>query len=131
MAKPVAVSILPTLPMVLTAPPNSLRTIVDRALQRLDMLVDAKIEVETLQMAMDLIDTTGCYSVFPYCAIDIPLRENRITASPIERLGISWTIATHRDRHETPAAKLFSHEIIKEARRKIEVGEWHTAIPNS
>lgn len=129
--KSVSVAQLPTLPMVLTAPPNSLRTIVDRALQRLDLKVDAKIEVETLQMAMDLIDTTGCYSVFPYCAIDIPLQENRITASPIEKLGISWTIATHRDRRETPAAKLFSNEMIEEARRKIQAREWRTAKLNS
>jgi LysR family transcriptional regulator, nitrogen assimilation regulatory protein len=131
MDKPVSVTQLPSLPMVLTAPPNSLRTIVDRALQRLDLRVDAKIEVETLQMAMDLIDATGCFSVFPYCAIEIPLQENRITASPIEKLGISWTIATHRDRRETPAAKLFSDEMIEEARRKILSREWRTAVLNS
>jgi LysR family transcriptional regulator, nitrogen assimilation regulatory protein len=131
MNKPVPVTVLAGLPLVLTARPNSLRVIVDRALQRHDLSVDAKIEVETLQMALDLIDTTGCYSIFPYCAIDIPLQENRITASPIEKLNISWTIATVRDRNETTAVKLFIDEMINESRRKIQNSEWHTAVLNA
>jgi LysR family nitrogen assimilation transcriptional regulator len=131
MAKSTRVAAIAELPLVLTARPNSMRLIVDRALQRHNLTVEPKIEVETLQMALDLIDTTGCYSVFPYSAIDLPLRESRITASSIEKLNISWTIATARDRYESAAMRLFADEMIAESRRKIRDSEWLSAVSNA
>jgi hypothetical protein len=80
---------------------------VDRALARRGLSVEAKIEVETLQMALDLIDTTTCCSVFPFCAVDLPLQENRITAAPIKGLHISWAITTVRERRQSTGRKAF------------------------
>lgn len=131
MAKPTRVAAIAELPLVLTARPNSMRLIVDRALHRHNLVVEPKIEVETLQMALDLIDTTSGYSVFPYSAIDLPLRESRITASPIEKLNISWTIATARDKHESAAIRLFADEMIAESRRKIQDSKWLSAVSNA
>jgi LysR family transcriptional regulator, nitrogen assimilation regulatory protein len=127
---PIAVTDIAERPMILTARPNSLRLVVDRALARHDMEVEAAIEVETLQMALDLIDTTGSFSVFPYCAIEIALRENRITASPIDKLHISWAVATAKDRPLTAAAQLFIDRVVGECRRRVDAGEWRTAVLN-
>lgn len=128
MTEAVSIKRLVDLPLILTARPNSLRVIVDRALERRGLSVEARIEVETFQMALDLIDATGSYSVFPYCAIALPLQENRITAAPIERLSISWAIATVRERRESTATRLFTDQLISECRRKIRANEWHTAV---
>jgi LysR family transcriptional regulator, nitrogen assimilation regulatory protein len=129
--QPVPARELARLPMILTSRPNSLRMIVDQALARHAITSEAKIEVETLQMALDLIDTTGGYSVFPYCAIEIALRENRITASPIEKLHISWAIVSLKERRQSTAVRLFSSLVIDECRRRVTSGEWHTGVLNA
>lgn len=130
MEDPLAIEGIVNLPLILTARPNSLRLIVDRALARRSLAAEAKVEVESLQMALNLIDMTGCYSIFPFCAIDLPLRENRITAAPIKGLHISWAIATMRERRQSTATRLFIRQLIDECERKIKAGEWPMAVLN-
>jgi LysR family nitrogen assimilation transcriptional regulator len=129
--KSTSVAAIAGLPLALTARPDGLRVIIDRAMARQNLSVAAKIEVETLQTAMDLIDIAKIYSIFPYCGIDRSLHDGKISASPIEKLHISWIVATVRGRYESRAAKLFVDGLIQESRRKIIGSEWHTAVSNS
>ncbi len=68
--KPVSLSALQHTPLILTARPNGLRIVVDRALGRLGSEGNVAFEVETLLLAIQLAQLKQGFTVFPYCAID-------------------------------------------------------------
>lgn len=128
MAKSTRVAAIDELALVLTARPNSMRLIVDRALYRHNLAEDRSRDASDGARPHRYHGLLFGLSVFS----DRPSLERKPhNRTPIEKLNICWTIATARDRHESAAMHLFADEMIAESRRKIQDSEWLSAVSNA
>jgi LysR family nitrogen assimilation transcriptional regulator len=124
---PVSIASLDHAPLILTARPNSLRLIVDRALGMLGREAKVAFEVETLLLAMQLIQLNQGFSVFPYCAIDEYVTRGLVSAAPLEDMRISWALTYSKDRLLSTAARLFMDLVVEIVNTKAHDGSWLTA----
>lgn len=125
--KPVALSALQHTPLILTARPNGLRLVVDRALGHLGSEGNVAFEVETLLLAIQLAQLKQGFTVFPYCAIDEYIQRGVVSAAPIEGMRMSWAMAYSRERALSTAARLFMECVQARSKEKVLAGMWPTA----
>ncbi|HYG44840.1 MAG TPA: LysR family transcriptional regulator [Bordetella sp.] len=124
---PVDISRIAGRPLILTAYPNSLRLIVDRALAQRKLSVEPVMEADMISMMFDLIRRGVGYTVLPYSAVHEPLTQQYVTASPIRGLRIKWVTAQSRERTSTAATSRANETFAAVANEKIVAGEWKTA----
>jgi LysR family nitrogen assimilation transcriptional regulator len=125
--QPLAPSDLSGRALILTAPPNSIRTVLDAALARVGANAVVRAEVENAATAVDLIRLGVGWSVFPYSAVARALADHEVTAAPIARLSIGWGLATARERRPSAAAAALAAVVERLALDLIGDGRWPTA----
>jgi LysR family transcriptional regulator, nitrogen assimilation regulatory protein len=123
----VSVSALSGSNLILTARPNSLRVIVDRALQRMNVKAHVAFEVGSLEMAMHLVQLRQGFSTFPYSAVEGYYRRGLVCIAPLKNLFISWALAYSLERRLSTAARLFIDLATDYARMRVTAGNWPTA----
>jgi DNA-binding transcriptional LysR family regulator len=115
-------------PLVLTTPPNSIRTTLDLALARGRVPARIVAEVESAHMAIDLVRLRVGWSVFPYSAVSRALAEREVSAAPMRRLTVTWAIATPRGQRASRAALALADAVTRTSERLIATGAWQTAV---
>lgn len=125
---PLALAELRGRPLILTAAPNSIRTVLDAALLRAGTSAPVRAEVENVATAIDLVRLGVGWSVFPYSAIARALAERDISAAPLGRLAIGWSFATARERRVSAVARAFGEAIWRTARDLSARGSWPGAV---
>jgi LysR family nitrogen assimilation transcriptional regulator len=125
--QPAPIGLLSEGPLILTARPNSLRVVVDRALGRIGREPKVAFEVETLTLAMQLVKLRQGLSVFPYSAIDEYVAREEVSASPLRDIRMSWALVYSNDRAPSAATRLFVETVKRHASDKILAGNWPTA----
>ncbi|MHC1950396.1 LysR family transcriptional regulator [Bradyrhizobium sp. UFLA06-06] len=126
--QPVPASRLADLPQIATARTNSLRRIVERALNRSDLGYSPMIEVNTRSLMFALIEDGYGYTVLPSSGVQSHVRARRICAAPIENLSIAWQIATARMRPLTLAARRMTTTVRDESLAAIREGHLPLAV---
>jgi LysR family nitrogen assimilation transcriptional regulator len=130
-AKPVPVTRLKDLPLILTPYPNSLRQIVDSALARHKIRRDPVAEADMVSMMLDLVRRGLGHTVLAYCAIHEELQTRSISASPIRGLKIEWVICQSRERPETAAIRAARGALLDTAMSQWASGQWLLAKPSA
>ncbi len=115
-------------PLVLTTPPNSIRTTLDLALARGRTTARIVAEVENASTAIDLVRLRVGWSVFPYSAIARALAEREVSAAPLRKLTVTWAVATPRGQRSSRAATALADAVISTGGRLVSAGTWRTAI---
>lgn len=115
------------LPLALTPSPNSLRVVIDRALSRRKLRAETAVEIESFEMALELVRRGGLHSVFPYCALHDAIAAGTIEARPIRGLAISWVAITARDKGVSAATSILREALLSRAVDLVADGTWQTA----
>lgn len=114
-------------PLMLTPHPNGLRRIIERAARSAGVTVDARLEVETVALMLNLVRTGAVRAVLPYCAIYKALEAGEVSARPIAGTTISWVIGTSRQAALPRAAQVLIGSIVEHCRQAVADGRWRTA----
>jgi LysR family transcriptional regulator, nitrogen assimilation regulatory protein len=127
MRKETPIKALGDLPLILTMRPNSLRLMVEDRLGVHGLTANVRCEANTLPLMTDLVIAGLGYTVLPMCGIRDLLKQDRISASPIADLFVTWLVARPKSRPLGVAAERF-HDILCEFGRKlITKGIWQEA----
>lgn len=114
-------------PQILTSHPNSLRVMLETALNKHKLKTQPVMEADTADVMLDLIHHGVGYTVLPYSGAHDALPKRYVSASPVRGLRIDWVVARSRERTHTLAAQqamLLMHEI---CRCSVSSGLWRTA----
>lgn len=120
----VAITQVAIQPLILTAYPNSLRVLVDKALADHGKQVTPVAEADMVSMMLDLIRRGMGYTVLPYSAIEESLQQRSIRASRIRGLTISWVVAWSQERGNSHAVREAVGLIAGTAAEKVKTGAW-------
>jgi LysR family transcriptional regulator, nitrogen assimilation regulatory protein len=91
-------------PLILTAYPNSLRVIVDRAMHEKNLTPQSIIETDTANMMLDLVQLGVGSAVLPASGVARAVEQGLVSACPIRNLRIQWILAHSRERSQTAAS---------------------------
>lgn len=125
--QPVVPRELIDLDLVLTAPNNGLRRVVDEILPQGGSPSRLSIVVETNSIIIDLVSRGNLNSILPYSACHLAYKRGEISIAPISGITWPWVIATSRDRPVTAAMKVFSAMLKDHTKRIADAGIWATA----
>ena len=118
---------LADLPLILTTRPNSLRLTIERGLGVHGLQPNVRFEANTLPLMTDLVVSGLGYTVLPACGVSALLAQNRITASPIRDLFITWLVARPKGRSLGVAAERFYDMLCDLGRKQVRDGIWEAA----
>jgi LysR family transcriptional regulator, nitrogen assimilation regulatory protein len=125
--RPVSVKRIAAHSLILTSYPNSLRALVDRALTKTGHSVSPIVEADSADMMLDLVHKGLGYTVLPFSALQVPLVERYVSASPVQKLNIRWVVARSRERAQTLAIQRAIELLDEICRTKVSAREWPTA----
>ncbi len=131
MHRPVPVTYLSQLPMILLSPHNRLRLKISEELARHRLSMRANLEVEGQPLVLDLIKHGIGYTVLPYCAIEAEMAAGEISGAPIKGLTINWTLGVNRMRAHVPAVREMIRLICEAVEARVASGEWKVARPSA
>jgi len=120
----ISVARLAAVPLIATPTQNSLRQIVDNALQSERLASDVRIETTTVDMMLQLIADGVGYTVLPYCAVAEAVKTKQVRVAPIRGMSISWAVAARADRPLSTAAKVFKSLLWETAESQVAKGHW-------
>jgi len=118
MRKETPITVLGDLPLILTMRPNSLRLMVEDRLGAHSLVPNVRFEANTLPLMTDLVTAGLGYTVLPLCGVRDLVKQERVSASPIADLFITWLVARPKSRSLGVAAERF-HDILCEFSRKL------------
>jgi LysR family transcriptional regulator, nitrogen assimilation regulatory protein len=129
MNRAVMIKSLVNLPLVLTNHPNSLREIVDKAVEKAGGASQPMIQVEMVPLMLDLVRRGVGFTVLPYCAIHEPFLAHLVSAAPVRGLRASWAIVCSKERAISTAARRFIDCLRAQATACLDDGTWRTGRP--
>ncbi len=127
MRRPIPVSYLSQLPMILLSPQNRLRLKISDELARHGLALRANLEVAGQPLVLDLITQGVGYTVLPYCAIQAEMSAGEISGAPIKGLTLTWTLGVNRMRAHVPAVREMIRLIHEAVDSRVASGEWKVA----
>jgi LysR family nitrogen assimilation transcriptional regulator len=127
MRREAPIKTLADLPLILTTRPNSLRLTIETGLGVHGLQPNVRFEANTLPLMTDLVMAGLGYTVLPACGVRALLAQNKVTASPINDLFITWLVARPKTRSLGVAAERFYDMLCELGRKQIRDGIWESA----
>jgi LysR family nitrogen assimilation transcriptional regulator len=124
---PTRIEQLAKLPLILTTHPNSLRRMVELRLHDKGLRPKVRMQANTLPLMTDLVASGLGYTVLPSCSIMARVKTGELSASPLEGLHITWTIARPVNRSLSVATKLMLQTVFETVHGLVEDGTWALA----
>jgi LysR family nitrogen assimilation transcriptional regulator len=118
---------LADLPLIMTSPPNSLRSVLEMAMGSHGLRPLTRIEANTLPLMIDLVCADLGYTVLPACGVLPFLEREMVSAAPIAGIHVTWVVAYPNNRVLSRAAAAFARMLVDEARRLVRTGGWPLA----
>jgi LysR family nitrogen assimilation transcriptional regulator len=114
------------IPLILCGYPDTLRLYLNQAFADSEEKPTVRCEVNSAQLAADLVAHGAGVGVAPYGSIP---EQNRLglVAIPILGLEASWTIATSFERIGSTAVQQLSKMLVEHVRQAVATGYWPTA----
>ncbi|WP_431514390.1 LysR family transcriptional regulator [Variovorax sp. DAIF25] len=126
MKAPVELSLLPSLPLVLTSRPNSLRLMIEAAAAKARLPLDIVMETNSSRGLLGSVEAGLGYTALPYSGCYQALLRKQISAAPIAGMQVAWTLIRARTQSLSTAAERMRELLIGTARSQIESGLWLT-----
>jgi LysR family transcriptional regulator, nitrogen assimilation regulatory protein len=120
-------NLLGSLPLILTAHPNSLRRIVELGLHQFGKRPHIRVEVDTMPLITDLIQEGIGYSVLPSCSVLSLVKIGKVSASPLAGTRLTWTIARQQNRGLSVGARLLTETVRMTIVEFLDRGKWPLA----
>jgi LysR family transcriptional regulator, nitrogen assimilation regulatory protein len=127
MRREIPIEKLADLPLILTTRPNSLRLTIERGLGIRGLQPNVRFEANTLPLMTDLVMSGLGYTVLPTCGIGTLLKQQKVTAAPIQDLFITWLVARPKGRSLGVAADRFYDMLCELGRKQVRDGIWESA----
>lgn len=118
---------LAELPLILTSRPNSLRLLVEDAVERRRLRLNVVMEANSVPLIVDLIREGGGYSVLPYSAVHALIEAGAVSAAKVRNLSYAWVIANSRERPLSAAGLRMRDMVRSIAVERIRGGLWPNA----
>jgi len=134
-AKPVGMSELEGLPLVLPGPENGLRRVVDLAAAKAGIGLRVVMELDSVAALKQLVESGAGCTILPFGAVHREAREGRLTARPIasKLMRASLVTATPLHRPVTQATRALIRLVQAEVKRCLADGvlKGHVARPDA
>jgi LysR family transcriptional regulator, nitrogen assimilation regulatory protein len=88
---------------------------------------NVRLEANTLPLITDLVVQGLGYTVLPASGVFPLVGEGSVSASPVEGLRITWTVARPTNRPLSVAGKLFLEVVFRTVQGMVEDGSWALA----
>jgi LysR family nitrogen assimilation transcriptional regulator len=122
--RPVPVTYLAEIPVILLAPQNEVRLTIENGLAQHGLGLRTSLEIEGQPLVLDLIKQGVGYTVLPLGAVQAEIAAGRVSAAPIRGLSITWAIGVNRMRAHVPAVRELIKLIHQITNERIESGAW-------
>ena len=83
-------------PLILTPRPNSLRVLIEHAMERAGLSADVAIETDT-HVLIELVSQSAGYTIGPGCSVASHQPRGLISAAPIKGLKVTWALVRTRE----------------------------------
>jgi LysR family transcriptional regulator, nitrogen assimilation regulatory protein len=120
-------SLLGSIPLILTSHPNSLRRIVELQLHQFGKRPQIRVEVDTLPLITDLVQQGLGYTVLPSCSVLSLVKAGKVSASPLAGARLTWTIARQQNRGLSVGAHLLTETVRMTIFEFLNGGKWPLA----
>jgi LysR family nitrogen assimilation transcriptional regulator len=118
---------LAKIPLILTTRPNSLRRMVDIELSKSGVRPHISAEVDMLPLLTDLVQEGLGFTILPSCGVLRLVNEGKLSASPVEGLQITWTVARPLSVGMALSARLLLDVIFQVVEETVKSGAWPMA----
>jgi LysR family nitrogen assimilation transcriptional regulator len=125
--RPTKIADLANVPLILTTKPNSLRRMVDIELSKNGMRPRISAEVDMLPLMTDLVREGLGYTILPSCGVLELVNAGKLSASPVEGLKITWTVARPLSVGMNVTARLLLDVIFEVVESTVKSGAWPLA----
>lgn len=125
--RPVPASRLAEIPLVQAVVPSAIRTLLARHFAKKGLILNYKVEVDSIHLMIDVAASGHSFTVLPYSAIREQLDAGRICAAPLKQLTIQWLIARPIERQISIASRRFSEALRRVVEKEVQSGRWLTA----
>lgn len=120
----VNVNELSNLPLILTSRPNSLRLIVENALNLRGIEPNVRFEADMLPTITDMVAAGLGYAVLPTCGVRQLVEAELLSAAPIKGLSVTWLVARPKQRSVAVAAERFYEMVCQFGSKQVSDGLW-------
>lgn len=128
-ARPVSLTFVESLPLILARRPNSIRIMIEHSLERIGLSPTVPIETDTTALA-EFVRSGFGYSVVPSCFVRTPAGRS-LPHAPIKGLEISWMIAHLHGTQLSIGAQHLQQMIEMQSFDSIARGVWKGRVLNA
>jgi DNA-binding transcriptional LysR family regulator len=128
--KPVSVTYLAEVPIILISKRNQLRLAAEQAMARYNCEFQPFLEVEGQPLTHDLVKKGVGYMITPYCAVQAEIESDELSGAPIRGLSITWSIGVSRVRAHAPAVRALIALIQQAVDERVASGTRRNVRPN-
>lgn len=126
-AKPVPLSELERLRLVLPGRPNAVRRFVEHGLARRGLVLRVAVETDTLNLCIESARQGIGFTVVPACAlVEHPLAHS-ISWCALQNSYITWALFENRARHHSQAVREGRRIVMKTIEGALAAGDWFGA----
>jgi LysR family nitrogen assimilation transcriptional regulator len=126
--KPIPLSALHNLELILPGRPNVISSLVENSLHRSGFNYCNRFEAEALSLCLELTRRGLGFTVMPYCALyQRTGRSDDLSAAPIRGLSVTWSLYLNRSREHAVSTRLLMDMLLQFVASTISANEWRFA----
>jgi LysR family nitrogen assimilation transcriptional regulator len=123
--KPVPLSALDNLDLILPGRPNVIRSMVENSIRRAGFNYCNRFEAEELSLCLELTKRGLGFTVMTYCALYRKIgAKDDLSAAPIKGLNVTWSLYVNRSREHAVSTRSLMDMLLQFVASKIEENEW-------
>ena len=111
-------------PLVLTSRPNSIRMLVEAAAAKRRKTLDVKMEINSIPLTLDLLQSIGAYTLLPYSAVWRHAQEGRVSCVKVRNLYLTWLIGNSHERPLSNISNIAKTLLLETITQRVQSKEW-------
>lgn len=126
--KPVSISRLGAVPLILPGRPNVIRAHVEHAIHRTGGTYHNRLDAEMPSLCLELVRRGLGYTVMPYCVLHGKVDgASDLSAAPIKNLKVIWALHINRSREHSVTVRTVIQELRSFMKTLVASGDWRFA----
>lgn len=125
--RPISVTALDGMRLILPSRPNMLRKHIESALDRRRLGIQVPIEANTVSLCINLAKQNVGFSVTPSCAIHGYPTDGDVRWAPLRGLYLTWVLSENISRSHTQAVRAGQRLALSQIEKVLGEGTWQSA----